>query len=181
MVDLKAKTPLDGMVPVTIGTVTLRELDGGVMTSLSPYSGQEKVLSDALKSSHGMAFPKPNRTTGREGARAIWFGRAQAMLTGPMPDAGLAKHAALTDQSDAWVVVELKGAGSTDVLARLTPIDLRDSIFKSGHTARTDLMHMAASITRTGMDSFVVMVFRSMAQTLLHDLEKAMAGVASRG
>lgn len=181
MMELKANTPLDRIVPLTIGAITLRETDGGVMTSLAPYKGQHKSLSDALKAAHGMAMPAPNRATGKDGARAIWFGRDQALLMGPAADAGLARYAACTDQSDAWVCVELKGAGVPDVLARLTPIDLRDSQFKRGHTARTDLMHMASSVTRTGPQSFMVMVFRSMAQTLLHDLEKAMAGVASRG
>lgn len=181
MVDLKPKTPLDGVVPITIGAMTLREVSVGCLTSLAPYKGQTKAVSDALKAAHGMAFPAPNRATGKDGARAIWFGRDQAVLLGPEPDVGLARLCAVTDQSDAWAVVELSGAAARDVLARLTPIDMRDSQFKRGHTARTDIMHMAGSITRIGADSFLILVFRSMAQTLLHDLEKAMAGVASRG
>ena len=181
MVDLQAKTPLDGLVPVTMGAITLREVDGGVMTALAPYKGQEKALSEALKSAHGMALPAPNRTSGRAGARALWFGIGQVLLMGPTPDPALARHGAVVDQSDAWCCVELSGPGARDVLARLTPIDLRDNEFKRGHTARTDIMHMAGAITRTGADTYLVMVFRSMARTLLHDLEKAMAGVASRG
>jgi sarcosine oxidase subunit gamma len=181
VVDLKPTTPLNKMVSLTIGTVTFSEIDAGPLTSVSSYSGQSKKLSDALKSAHGMALPTPNRATGKDGARAIWFGREQALLMGVVPDKNLAKHAALTDQSDAWVVTMLSGAQATDVLARLTPIDLRDGHFKRGHTARSDLMHMNASITRTGADSFMIVVFRSMAQTLLHDIQTAMEGVAARG
>ena len=128
-----------------------------------------------------MALPAANRATRKAGARAIWFGREQALLVGIDPDASLAKHAALTDQSDAWAVTTLTGLQATDVLARLTPLDLRDAHFKRGHTARSDLMHMNASITRTGADSFMILVFRSMAQTLLHDIQTAMEGVAARG
>jgi sarcosine oxidase subunit gamma len=102
-------------------------------------------------------------------------------LVGIDADTGLVGHGALTDQSDGWTVVQLQGAGAADVLARLTPVDLRHAVFKRGHTARTDLMHMAASITRTNDDAFMIMVFRSMAGTLLHDLQRAMEGVASRG
>jgi sarcosine oxidase subunit gamma len=40
---------------------------------------------------------------------------------------------------------------------------------------------MTASITRTGAESFLILVFRSMAATLVHDLKQAMAAVASRG
>lgn len=180
MVKLEAKTPLDGMAPVKIGTVTLSEADPGTLTSIAPYRGNDKALSMALKAAHGMAAPGPNRVTGREGARAIWFGQRMILLAGPAPDPGLAKHAALTDQSDAWAAVRLDGPEAADVLARLTPIDLRPSLFKRGHTARTDLQHMMASITKLGETSFQVMVFRAFARTLLHDLTTAMEGVAAR-
>lgn len=181
MVELVAKSPLDNMAPLAIGTVTLSEADPGRLTSIAPYKGREKALSEALRAAHGMAAPAPNRATGREGARAIWFGRAMIMLQGPAPDAGLAEHAALTDQSDAWAVVRLDGADAADVLARLTPIDLRPSAFRRGHTARTDLQHMMASITRAGDTAFQIMVFRAFARTLLHDLQTAMEGLAARG
>jgi sarcosine oxidase subunit gamma len=39
---------------------------------------------------------------------------------------------------------------------------------------------MTGAVTRIGADVFLLMVFRSMAGTLLHDLERAMASVASR-
>jgi sarcosine oxidase subunit gamma len=40
---------------------------------------------------------------------------------------------------------------------------------------------MMASITRIGAQSFQIMVFRSMARTLVHDLKTAMEAVAARG
>ncbi|WP_299851237.1 sarcosine oxidase subunit gamma [uncultured Roseovarius sp.] len=181
MVDLSANSPCAGLLPLTIGSVTLSEATPGTLTSIAPYNGQDKALSAALKSLHGMAAPAPNRATGKEGARAIWFGQRMILLQGPPPDPGLAKHAALTDQSDAWAVVRLEGAGAADTLARLTPIDLRDSQFKRGHTARTELRHMMSGITRLGPNSYQIMVFRGFAQTLVHDLKTAMQGVAARG
>ena len=181
MVDLIAKIPMDGFVPLTLGNVTLSEMAAGPITSISPFKDTGKDLSAALKAAHGTAVPAANRSTGKAGARVIWFGREQFILMGCEGDQGLADYAALTDQSDAWTVVELKGAGAADVLARVTPLDLRSDVFKKGHSARSDLMHMTSSITRTGDDAFVIMVFRSMAGTLLHDLQRAMEGVASRG
>ncbi len=181
MIDLNPVSPCAGLLPIKIGALRLTEAEAGTITSLSPYKGREDTLSDALKAAHGMAFPAPNRTTGKDGSRAIWFGLRQALLLGPVPDAALAKHAALTDQSDGWSVVRLSGPGAADVLARLVPLDLRDGHFRNGHTARTDLMHMAASLTRISADSWQIMVFRSFAQTLAHDLKTAMQGVAARG
>lgn len=181
MVELTAKSPLDGMAPLNIGDMTVSEVEAGVMTSVAPYKGLDAKLSEALKAAHGMAAPAPNRATGKAGARAVWFGQRMLLLIGPAPDAGLAQHAALTDQSDAWAVVRLEGAGAADVLARLTPIDLRPAVFKRGHTARTDLRHMMASITRVGDAAYQVMVFRAFGRTLMHDLQEAMEGVAARG
>lgn len=180
MVDLIATPPCGGLLQLSIGSVSLTEVDAGVMTSLAPYRGQDAALSKALKAAHGMEAPAANRATGREGARAIWFGQRMVLLVGPTPDGGLSNHAALTDQSDGWAVVRLEGDGARDVLARLTPIDLRTGTFKRGHTARTELMHLMASITRIGEKTYQIMVFRGFAETLVHDLKTAMAGVAAR-
>jgi methylglutamate dehydrogenase subunit D len=179
--DLTAKSPCAGLLPLKIGSVTLGEEDVGAMTSLAPYQGRDKGLSSALKAAHGMGFPAPGRSTGKAGARVIWFSQGQALLMGPAPDASLGQYAALSDQSDAWAVVRLQGKGCVDVLARLVPLDLRPAHFKRGHTARTECAHMMASLTKTGENAFQIMVFRSMAKTLVHDLKTAMEGVAARG
>ena len=181
MVDLKAKSPCDGLLPVEIGALTLREVNPGAMTSLAPYRGQDAAFAAALKAGHGMDAPAPNRATGKEGARALWFGQRMVLLMGPAPEAGLARHAALTDQSDAWAVLRLEGPGAGDVLARLTPLDLRDSQFKRGHTARTEIAHMLGALTRIGADSWQLMVMRSFATTLVHEVETAMRRVSARG
>ena len=180
MVDLTAKTPCADLLPLSFGSVTLTEPETGTLTAIAPYKGSDKALSAALKSAHGMAAPAPGRSTGKEGARALWFGNRMILLQGPAPDPGLSRHAALTDQSDAWAVVRLDGDAAADVLARLTPIDLRPAAFKRGHTARTELRHMMASITRLGPQSYQIMVFRGFAGTLVHDLKTAMQGVAAR-
>lgn len=179
MAELIAKTPLDAAAPTTIGTCTITEVDLGTLTSIAPYRGAK--VAGAFKAAHGMAWPAANRATGKDGARAIWFGRNVVLLAGPTPDASLAQHAALTDQSDAWTAVTLSGADVEAVLARLVPLDLSPAHFKRGHTARTQLQHMMGSVTRIGADTFLLMVFRSMAGTLVHDLERAMASVAARG
>lgn len=180
MGELKAITACQGLLPLTIGAATLDEVEAGHMTSLSPF-GDDAGLSAALEKVHGMALPKPNRATGKEGGRCIWFGRGEVLLIGPAPHKSLGKNAAIVDLSDGWACVELSGAAAVDVLARLVPVDLRERAFKRGHSIRTQVMHMSASITRVGADRFQILVFRSMAATLVHDLKQAMAGVASRG
>jgi len=178
VVDLIVKTPCNGMTPRHIGRLTLSEVLPEAITSLAPFQGQEKPVSDALKKQIGAAFPKPNRATGKPGARVLWSGLGQALVLGPALKP--IKGAAMTDQSDAYACVELKGQGARAALARISPLDLRESVFKTGHAARTEIAHMSGLILRSGAERYQLMVYRSMAQTLLHDLDSAMQMVAAR-
>ncbi|MGC9367915.1 MAG: sarcosine oxidase subunit gamma [Paracoccaceae bacterium] len=180
MAKLIAQPPLKEGLPLEAGTTTLRAPRVGAITSLAPFDGGEGALSEALQAAHGLAFPAPNRATSGAAARCVWTGRGQAMLMGPAPDAGLAKHAAMTDQSDAWALFRLEGADAAAVLVRLVPVDLHPAIFATGHTARTLLGHMACSLTRVGEAGFDIMVMRSMARSALHELGVAMKSVAAQ-
>ncbi|MFW8594845.1 sarcosine oxidase subunit gamma [Cribrihabitans neustonicus] len=181
MAELVARSSCAGLLPAVTGGMRLSEEHVGAMWSVAPYTGRQDALGKAMEAAHGVGFPEPNRALTRDGVEALWFGRDMALLLGAAPDAGLAGHAALTDQSDAWAVVRLEGERAEDVLARLVPVDLRARAFPEGHTARSELKHMMASITRVGPDAFRIMVFRSMAATLVHDLKTAMEAVAARG
>lgn len=181
MTELKALSPTAGLLPLKIGGVELREDEMRALTLISPYKGREAALTKALDAAHGLAWPEAGETSESGAARIVWFGRGAALLIGVAASGKLAAYAALTDQADAWSSVVLEGAGARDVLARLTPLDMRDVAFPVGATARTEVFHMACSITRIGETSWQVMGFRSMAKTLVHDLKTAMEGVAARG
>nr|WP_253196057.1 sarcosine oxidase subunit gamma [Roseovarius sp. PS-C2] len=177
---MRAKSPCDGLLPLSIGGVTLSEGAPGAMTCLMPYKGRAGALSGALEAACGIAAPAPGRSTVSDGARILWFGRETLLLIGPEPAPELAQYAAVADHSDAWAVVRLEGPGAVDVLARLVPVDLRESAFAPGATARSELRHMQAAITRLSGDAFEIMVFRSMARALVHDLRDVMESVAAR-
>jgi sarcosine oxidase subunit gamma len=181
VVELIAKTPCEGLLPLTVGDVSLTEDLPVSLTMITARKGRFAACSDLLKSAHGMSLPKPNRATGTAANRAVWFGQGQAMLLGPAPNWSLQNEATVVDQSDAWAVVKLEGVSAEDVLARLVPVNLRGATFKRGHTARTMLGHMTVSITRVGEQAFQIMTFRSMAKTLVHDLQRAMESLAARG
>ncbi len=180
MTELKALSPAAGLLPLNIGGVELREDEMRALTLIAPYKGQEGALAKALEAAHGLNWPAVGATSESGAARLVWFGRGAALLVGAEASAKLAKHAALTDQTDAWSCLTLEGAGARDVLARLTPLDMRDVAFPVGSTARTEVFHMACSVTRVGPQSWQIMGFRSMAKTLVHDLKTAMEGVAAR-
>lgn len=183
MVDLVEMTPCAGLVPVTAGALRLTEAVPGRVTSLAPYKGQQGALDRALAQAHGLGWPAPGEViagAGGAGASVQWFGRDLALLVGPEPDAALATHAALTDQSDAWAVLRIEGPGATAVMARLTPLDLRESVFGVGRAARTDVAHIAGAVTRVDAEAFEIMAFRSMAASLVHEVAVAMRRVAAR-
>lgn len=180
MVDLIARTPLADQLPIELGDVTLSEAVPACITSLMPQAGKAKALSDALKTAHGAALPGAGRSTGKEGARIVWTGREQYFLLADTPaDASLAEFASITDQSDGWAVLRLEGDSASDVMARLCPIDLRESQFKRGHTARTEVAHMMAVVTRLSK-GYEIMVMRSFAQTLLGRVKETMTMVAAQ-
>lgn len=178
MPSLVAKSPCDGLLPVEIGDVQLSEVSPDTITLVSPFDSKSGEASDALKAEYGVGFPAPNRTTGKAGIRVIWCGPGQAFVLGPKVSVS---GAAMVDQSDGWACIAIEGARAKDILARLTPLDLRDGVFKRSHTARTQLNHMTISLTRTGANRYEILVFRSMAKTAVRELTEAMERVAARG
>lgn len=176
MPELIAKSALEGRT-VTLGGVTLAEVDVGPITSIAVLPGGAKAVAKALKTI-GFAMPEPNRFAEKKGARILWTGRDQAFLIGA--DCPTLEGAAVTDQSDGWTVLGLSGAGAVDVLARLVPVDLRLSACPVGTALRTQVNHMNTVIQRVGDYDFEIMVFRSMARTAWHEVEAAMQMLAAR-
>lgn len=175
MAELIAKTPFEGLLPLKIGTVVVTEVDPGPIVLVQPMRGAASRA--ALERALGGGLPGPGEAVARAGGRCLWCGPDRALVLGVELEA---EGAALIDQSDAWAVVQIEGLGCREVLARLTPLDLRRSVFSEGRTARSLLGHMTAQITPVGPENFELMVFRSMAGTLVHDLSRAMRFLAGR-
>jgi len=174
---LIAKTPFGGLLPMEAGAVSVTEVDPGAVTFVQSLKGQAGTVSAALWQAVGAGLPGPGEAlTGRE-ARLLWCGPGQALVLGVRV---APRGAAVVDQSDAWAVARIAGGDARRVLARLTPLDVRTSVFGEGQTARTLLGHMTAQITPVGAEAVEVMVSRSMAGALAHDLGRAMGHVAGR-
>jgi heterotetrameric sarcosine oxidase gamma subunit len=174
--ELIAKSALEGR-NLSVGTVTLAEVDVGPITSIAVLPGGAKAVAKGLKTL-GLAMPEPNTFAEKKGARIVWTGRDQAFLMSA--DCPVLDGAAVTDQSDGWAVLGVSGPGSVDVLARWVPMDLRLTAFPVGRALRTQLNHMNVILMRTGDHAVEIMVFRSMARTAWHEMETAMHMVAAR-
>ena len=108
VIKLLPKSAAYGLTPIKVSNTEIIENDMLTLTSISANIGKSNKLSEQLKKSHGMALPNKGRATGRDGARALWFGQ-HALLVGPKPDKKLTEFGILTDQSDAWVVLRMSG------------------------------------------------------------------------
>ena len=179
MARLLARTPAEAALPraLSIGETRIDEATPDAITWVAPFDGRAKDVSTALKAKTGLTFPKPGKVTRAKAARALWCGPGQALVLGPSV---AIDGAACVDQSDAWTILTLSGGDARAVLARLTPVDLRDAALPVDATARTLIGHTTASLTRVGESSWEIMVFRSMASTLVHDTTRAMRHVAAR-
>lgn len=174
MVNLVAKSPCAGLLPVTHGGVTLRELAPERVTSVAPFKGKEKVVSTALQKSVGAGLPEVGRLVAGDKGQILWSQRGQYFVL----DAKLAKlKAAVTDQSDAWACVALEGDKASDVLARLCPLNF--GAMDEGDVARSMIGHMSAVIIRRS-DGYDLMVFRAFAKTLVHELETIMRSISAQ-
>ena len=180
MARLVALTPCAGLLPRSIGAVTLTEVDLGPVTLIAPFRAQRDAVTALLQAALGLCFPAPGTSLANGAARILWSGADKALLIGAAPPPGLDGLAALVDQTDAGATVAVAGPEAEAVLARLIPIDIRKRVFPPGQTARTLVNHMTASVTRTGENAFEIMVFRSMAATLVTELSEAAEGVAAR-
>lgn len=172
-------TPAVTGLPIRIGAARLEALEEGPITSVAPYQGQGAAVDSAL-TSLGLRFPRAGEVVEQGAARIVWSGLGQALLIGAPAPEGLGDAAAMTDQSDAWAAMVLEGWDAETVMARLVPIDLRAAVFPPGRVARTQLQHMAAIIERRPGGAIAIRVFRSMARTAVHEVERAMRLVAAR-
>ncbi|MEO0678687.1 MAG: sarcosine oxidase subunit gamma family protein [Pseudomonadota bacterium] len=178
MVKLISKSAGAGLFPVSGPGLTVEEAAPAQLTSMAAHgTAGWGALGTALKAAHGVALANPGELTAADGVRCAWFSASHVMLMGPAPDASLAAHAALTDQSDAWCHVILSGPRVAEMLAYLTPVDLREAAFPEGSAARSQIGHMNALILRSGSQRYELLVFRSMAGTLAHEIKEAIAAL----
>lgn len=175
MVKLIAEKPLEGYLPKDIGNIRLFEVTYEHVQSIAPFDGQEQNVRTKIKKALKTELPLPNRVIGS----VQWAGPGQYLVLGDWVQ-DLTEIAAITDQSDSWAIMAVQGAEVEAVLSRLIPIDLRFSVFSQDQTARTLIGHMAASVTRVAADRFDLMVMRSMAGTLVHEVSKAAEIYQSR-
>lgn len=135
---------------------------------------QAKALRSACAKAVGADFPATGgvQFNGQDGL--MWLspdelliltapGRVAAVLAGLEKALG-ASHVLLVDVSDARRLFAVEGTAARDVLAKLTPADLRPGVFDAGVIRRTRLGQVAAALWMPQDGTIEVMCFASVAE-----------------
>ncbi len=168
----------------TIGTMRLAERTSLSLVSMAiPLDGEGRAATAVRKHLHAELPPATGSTLSSDGScRIIQTAADQYMaifehhndaFTDLLTNA-LDGAVYVTDQSDVWVGLSLTGPDAVDALERLCPIDLHDSNFPVGASARTVMEHMGTIILRTGQHDYLLLSARSSAGSFLHAVETSV-------
>jgi heterotetrameric sarcosine oxidase gamma subunit len=193
---LTAKSPLGGYEMIVDGA-SLVEVTSLSMVSVAPLDGSQAAFqtaiaklfktgkSDSPKLSATMALDRfgKQRCILMPSAQNQWFlcfdddGTNAIDAAIALLGKSLSKQMAMTDQSDSWVILAFSGLQSRQTLARICPIDCSASAMPIGTTARTNMEHHGAIITRRPDEGnqqpcFWLLSARSSAVSFLHAITK---------
>ena len=170
----------DGMIRVEDAGLT------GMVTLRADLS--DEAVVKALAAS-GLEMPGKGEAAGGEGTGTLWMspdelmvlcahGEADAMASG-LSEALAGTHALAVNVSDARTVIRLSGKGAAirEVLAKLSPADMRASALPVGRVRRTRLAQVPAAFWFTGEDEAIVVAFRSVGDYVF----KLISTVAEEG
>lgn len=79
-------------------------------------------------------------------------------------------RASIADQGHGRIRIGISGRAVETVLAKGTAVDLDPAKFPVGHSAMTLIGHISALVTRTGAESFELLVLRGFAESLWDEL-----------
>ncbi len=173
---LEAVSPLFGYAH-DFGTVQVKELVGKALVSIAKPLGIKTGLRTAIKKNLGVEWPEiGSSNTSKKGYQLL--GMQSDMIfaffdhPGGLADTilktSLKENAYCTDQSDAWVMIKVSGAGVYAALERICPLNLSGKAFEIGTVARTNMEHLGVIILKETENSFILMGATSSADDLLH-------------
>ena len=182
MHDLAPLTALGTSTPVqdSIGPVTLTESPDWALASVAARLGQEAECSAALATALGVAVPGIAEHVQGPDLGAFWTGPHVWIVEAPHHShedlaaklkASLGDWASVTEQSDAWVRLDITGQGLERLFERLCNLDLAQ--MPRGSARRSVIEHLGCFIIRRA-DGVHVYGPRSSARSLHH----AMIGAA---
>lgn len=179
MAKLQAMTALGAQEPrtVTVGPLTVTERFDVAVASVALRRGRD-LTAAALAA--GVPLPGPARYQSGAPYAAFWVTPEMWFVEAPFASheaiASLLKAAfgdagSITEQTDAWVILDLAALDLTPLLERLCNVDLPAA--PDGFATRTVIDHLGCYLIKLGPVRVRLYGPRSSAQSLLHAIEVA--------
>lgn len=174
--NLEASSPLSGYSH-DFGSVQVEEVTGKALVSIAEPLGIKTKLKTAIKKSLGAEWPVIGSSTSSSSGYQLMGVQSDMIFAFFDHPSGLAdksiksllkENAYCTDQSDAWVMIQISGEGVYAALERICPLNLAPAIFKVGSVARTSMEHLGVVVFKIDENTFVLMGATSSADDLLH-------------
>jgi sarcosine oxidase subunit gamma len=164
---------------VTAGPLSISERMDVALASVAVRRGHD--LAEAARSA-GVPLPEPARHAAGFPYSAFWVAPGMWFVEAPFASheqiaellaTAFGPAASVTEQTDAWAVLDLTAPDLAPVLERLCNVDFRG--VPDGHACRTVIDHLGCYLIRLGQDQVRLYGPRSSARSLLHALEAAAA------
>ena len=137
----------------------VRQYRATMLASLIARRGTATALTAAAHERFGAALPTTPRWIAARHANLIWNGPSHWLIESNDPSMSLASiseafasSAAVIDQTDSRIMLDVSGAKVRETLAKGLPIDLHHSRFQSGDVALTSASHVGVQIWQTHAD-----------------------------
>ncbi|WP_245990340.1 sarcosine oxidase subunit gamma [Tabrizicola piscis] len=181
MADLRAMTALgaDAAQTVAIGPLVVTERFDVALASVAARRGRDLATA---ASAAGVPLPGPGRHQSAAPYSAFWVAPEMWFVEAPFAShedivallkAAFGDAASITEQTDAWVILDLAAPDLAPVLERLCNVDFR--AVPDGYATRTVIDHLGCYLVKHGPGAARVLGPRSSAASLLHAVEVAAA------
>jgi sarcosine oxidase subunit gamma len=174
-----ARSPLGNTDAVPVTVLARRD----VVVVEHPFMVQVAIRLDPADAGHAEPLPglrlplTPNRVTTAGDPRAMWLAPDEWLVLAPA-GMSLEERPGRIDVSAHRTLLEIRGAGARDLLARGCPLDLDPRSFAADHCAQTLLARVDVILFRLeGPDAFGVLVRASFARYLVAWLQDAIEGL----
>jgi sarcosine oxidase subunit gamma len=172
---LKQRGPLAGIAvagrfgnpDVAIAGVHLDCPDNIDVVRVSPFAGQRRQTSTALRKECGAALPAVGKVASGKGYVVAWAALEAYLVIGEGEGAcalyralakALGKSAAVVDQSHAYAAVSVSGIKARDLLAKECSVDLHPDAFEAGACAAVQMAHVSVHLRHRGDGEFALLV-----------------------
>lgn len=168
---------------ITVGPLTITERFDVALASVATRRGRAGDVAKAAKAA-GLPLPEPARWQGGTPYSAFWTAPEMWLVEAPfasheliadMLKASLGDAASITEQTDAWVALDLAAPDLAPLLERLCNVDFR--AVADGYATRTMIEHLGCYLIKNGAAAVRLYGPRSSATDLVHALQTAAGSV----